>query len=77
MRTISLKLPEALATKLREAARQRGASKSAIVREALAQYLSCSGPEGSFLALAEDLAGCVQGPTDLSVSKEYLKGYGR
>lgn len=27
-------------------------------------------------SLAKDLAGCVPGPTDLSVSKAYLRGFG-
>lgn len=36
------------------------------------------GVEGpSFLSLAEDLAGCVEGPADLSSSPEHLRGFGR
>lgn len=27
-------------------------------------------------SLAKDLAGCVSGPTDLSVNKNYLRGFG-
>jgi hypothetical protein len=31
----------------------------------------------SFLSLAGDLAGCVEGPADLSSNPEHLRGFGR
>jgi hypothetical protein len=31
----------------------------------------------SALSLAKDLAGCVSGPPDLSVNKDYLRGFGK
>ena len=43
MHVISLKLPDDLHTALIEASRQRGLSKSAVVREALAQSLLAQG----------------------------------
>ena len=80
MKTISLKLPEALAMRLNAAARKRQASKSTLVREALEAYLSNGGrpqPE-SFLELAGDLIGCVDGgPGDLVHNKKHLEGFGR
>ena len=81
VRTFSMRVPEALDRDLGTLARQRGVSKSALVREALAELVSRkrepgSAP-GSFLAAAEDLAGCVEGPKDLSCNKDHLAGYGR
>ena len=81
MKTISVKLPESLDKAVAQAARRRGRTKSALVREALeaavreertpgARRLSC-------LDLAGDLVGCVSGPGDLSNKKKHLKGYGQ
>ena len=39
MTTISLKVPETLALRLEDAARQRGVSKSLLIRSALEVYL--------------------------------------
>jgi hypothetical protein len=80
MKTLSLKLPDALAIKLATAAKKRQTSKSVLVREALEAYLSNGdGPQpGSFLDLAGDLIGCLHGgPSDLAHNKKHLKGYGR
>lgn len=79
MKTLSVKLPDALAAKLTAIAQQRGTSKSEVVREALEVLLvrQRSFRKASALALAKDLAGCVAGPGDLSVNKDYLKDYGR
>jgi Ribbon-helix-helix protein, copG family len=78
-RTITLKLPERLATRLRVTVRKRGSTQSAVVREALEAHLdqdASSGP-GSGLDLIRDLVGSVVGPPDLSTSRRHLKGYGR
>jgi Arc/MetJ-type ribon-helix-helix transcriptional regulator len=79
MKTLSLKLPETLDSRLTAAARRRGQSRSAVVREALEALLGGdnAGREGSCLDLAADLAGCVAGPGDLSVNPDRLRGYGR
>lgn len=78
MKVLSLKLPEGLDAKLGGKARSRGISKSALVREAIEVLLSHSDvvSPGSFVDLAGDLAGCVAGSEDLSVSQEHFKGYG-
>ena len=78
MKTLSLKLPELLFAKLASAAEKRGESKSALVREATEALLSGDGPavESSCLDLAKDLAGCANGPVDLSFSKKHMFGYG-
>ena len=48
-----------------------------IVREAVGEYLAGEAGETSFLALAHDLAGSVEGPEDLSTNPEHLADYGR
>lgn len=79
MKTISLKVPDALDAQLEDAARKGRLKKSEIVRRAVAAYL-VKGPRarrGSFLEQARDLAGCVSGPADLSTSARHMNGYGR
>jgi hypothetical protein len=79
MKTLTLKLPEGLETRLISFARKKGQSKSEIVRRALIQYLSRNDTRqlGSFLDLSRDLAGSVEGPPDLSTNKAHLDGYGQ
>ena len=78
-RTITVKLPETLAARLRLTVRRRGRTQSAVVREALEAYLdqSSSAGAGSGLDLVRDLAGSAEGPPDLSTSRRHLRGYGR
>lgn len=75
MRTVSFKLPEDLDDALNELARSRGASRSAVVREALEAL--AKGKRRSVTALAGDLVGSVDGPTDLATNPRYMAGYGR
>ena len=78
MSTVSLKMPEELATRLAAAARRRGMTRSALVRDALESYLRLVGPgNGSAAELARDLIGVVEGPRDLSQHSKHLKGFGR
>jgi predicted transcriptional regulator len=76
--TMSFKLGGDLDSELSDAARDRGVTKSELVREAVAAYL-VGEPEPrpwSFADRAADLAGCVDGPVDLSTAPEHLAGYG-
>lgn len=79
MKTVSLKMPEAMDSELEEIARRTGRSKSLVVRMALAEFLPSRARAGkrSFLARAADLAGCVSAARDLSTNKRRLEGYGR
>jgi hypothetical protein len=79
MRTLTLRLPDELARKLTARARFEKTTQSAVLRGALADYLGdLSAPqEGSFVELAGDLAGCLEGPGDLSYSRKYFDGYGQ
>jgi hypothetical protein len=76
---MSVKLSPALAKAVRKLAQSRGVSMSAVIREAIERYLAINAcpKEGSFLAVAKDFAGCVEGPTDLASNDEHLAGYGR
>ncbi len=78
MNIMSLKIPDALAVRLVEAASQRGTSKSALVREAIRAFLRADEAAGSgpILSSVADLAGAFPGPADLSVNKAYLEGLG-
>lgn len=79
MVSVSLKLPAALETKLSAAARKRRQTKSAVVREALEQFLDKdrAASSGSCLDLASDVVGCVEGPGDLSTNETLLRDYGK
>ena len=79
MKTISLKVTGSLDEKLAKVAGQRGASKSAVVREAIEAYIRSEKDirTGSCLELARDLIGRVKGPPDLSVHRKYMKGFGK
>jgi Arc/MetJ-type ribon-helix-helix transcriptional regulator len=80
MKTLTVRLPEALVSQIDNESRRRGLSKSEVVRERLTRA-GAAEPElpASYLAIA-DLIGSVKGlPSDLSARKKhYLKaGYGR
>ena len=79
MHTISLKVPESLASRLEDTARQKGVSKSTLIRDALEAYLQADRAERAESALSQvaELAGILSGPEDLSVNKEYLRNFGR
>ena len=79
MHTISLRISESLAIRLEDTARQRGVSKSALIREALEAYLQADRAERAESALSQvaNLAGTLSGPEDLSVNKDYLRNFGR
>ena len=75
MRTVSFKLPEHLDELLTELAKQRKASRSGVVREAIAAYAAHSAP--TVTMRVDELVGTVAGPPDLSTNPKHLRGYGR
>lgn len=80
MKIITVKLPSNLHARLGRTAKQRGQTKSDIVREALETLLKrpdAARPGRSALELAGDLVGCIEGPGDLSTNPKYLEGLGR
>lgn len=79
MKVLSLKVSEALDRKLAAVVRRRGMQKSAVVRQALEQYLDDSSEvrSGSFLALAGDLVGSIKDASaDLSTNPRHLADFG-
>lgn len=79
MKTIALKLPDELLKRIERAANRRGETRSAVMRGVLEEFFAEQTKEtmGSCLDLARDLAGCVQGPEDLSTNPTHMEGYGR
>ena len=79
MTTISLKLPDILATRLAEEAQRRRTSKSAVIRECVEKMLLTprKGQAASCLDLAGDLAGCLSGPRDIATNPKYLEDFGQ
>lgn len=79
MKTVTVKVPKALAHRLAVVARERGGNQSGIVREALEAHLDQPRTAtGSCLDLARDLAGSVDSaPPDLSTNRRHLRRYGR
>jgi predicted transcriptional regulator len=75
MRAISLKLPDELDQRLTRLAARRKVSRSALLRAALEAYTKEQ--PTSVTAMAEDLAGSLDGPEDLSSSPRHLSGYGK
>lgn len=75
MRSLSLKLPKHLDDLLDQLAKQRGLTRSAVLREALVAYAR---PKTSLLDRAGDLVGSIKGlPRDLSYNKKYMEDFGK
>ena len=81
MRTLTVRLPEALAANIEAESRERKISKSDVVRERLERADDGQVPLPGALAAIADLIGTVDGlPANLSSQKKkYLKssGYGK
>lgn len=75
MKTISVKLPESLATWLTQRATALGRPKSDLVREALQRSREGSGGS-SCHDLFADVCGIIDGPKDLSTNPKHLRGFG-
>jgi metal-responsive CopG/Arc/MetJ family transcriptional regulator len=75
MKTLTVKLPDGLASWVDKEAQRIKRPKSELVREALQQYQKKKRP--SALDLAADLVGSAHsGLKDLSYNKKYLEGFG-
>ena len=79
MKTISLKVPEAMDARLAAIAKQNGKTKSDVAREALQAFFKNGHKNRPVSAydLSKDLIGKFRGPVDLSTNKKYMRGYGR
>ena len=80
MKTLTVRLPEALVAQIEAESRRRKLSKSDVVRERLSRAERSRRRQPALLDAIADVMGSVDGlPRDLSVrTKEYLKstGYG-
>jgi Arc/MetJ-type ribon-helix-helix transcriptional regulator len=77
VRTVTIKLPDSLALRLKQAVARRRATQSEVIREALEAHLAAPSA-GSYLELVGDLAGSLRGGArDLSSNERRLKGFGR
>jgi Arc/MetJ-type ribon-helix-helix transcriptional regulator len=81
MKTVTVRLPEALVAQIEAESRRRKLSKSDVVRERLTGGGGSPGQRPALLDAIADLVGSVDGlPRDLSArTKHHLKssGYGR
>ena len=79
MKTLTVKVPEELDLKLAAVAAKLGESKSTLIRAAIESIVNSNEAikPNSCLDMAKDLIGSVEGPSDLSFNKKYLKGYGQ
>jgi hypothetical protein len=79
VKLVAVKLAAGVDERVVEEARAQGVTRSEIVRRAIMRYLAPGArrESASFLAQARHLAGCVEGPVDLSTTEAHLDGYGR
>lgn len=81
MKTLTVRLPDALAAQIESESRARRLSKSDVVRERLARPAGAPAGEPATLAAISDLIGCVDGmASNVSAEKKaHLRasGYGR
>ena len=75
MKTLTVKLPESLATWLSHRAKALGRPQSELMRDALERTRDASTP--SCHDLMADACGTVQGPKDLSTNPKYLDDFGK
>jgi metal-responsive CopG/Arc/MetJ family transcriptional regulator len=77
---ISVRIPNALTTRLRSSSQARGASESELVRAALENYLSHSSGDRTAYEMAQEsgVVGVAQNtPRDLSTSRRHFDGFGK
>lgn len=75
---ITVRLPEALTSRLRSRSRSQGQSESKLVREALEQYLSASAQSAYDVAKKAGIVGVLKkAPNDLSTNHRHFKGFGQ
>jgi hypothetical protein len=76
LKTITVKLPEPLASWLSRRARELGRSQSELVREAIERARNGDGAQTCHDLFA-DSCGTIDGPADLSTNPKHLAGFGK
>jgi hypothetical protein len=76
VKTITVKLPEALASWLSRRAHELGRSQSELVREAIERARKGGGAP-SCHDLFADSCGSIDGPADLSTNRKHFRDFGK
>lgn len=76
VKTITVKLPGALASWLSRRARQLGRSQNELVREAIEHARNGPGAETCH-DLTADSCGVIDGPADLSTNRKHFTDFGK
>lgn len=77
MQTISLRLPDDLVADLKKAAKDRGVTKTSVVREILVETLRAKPSEPSCHDLSKHLIfKRGRAPRDLATNPKYMEGFG-
>ena len=76
---ITIRIPESLGKRLKKRADLKGQSESALVREALENYLRQNSGQSAYeIAKRLGLIGSFKGgPKDLSTNPKYFEGFGK
>ena len=80
MTTVTLKMPQTLASRLGGAAAKRQTSRSELIRAAVLKYIEedpSASANPSAYDLVREFSGTVEGPCDLSANPRHLQGYGK
>ena len=79
MKTITVKMPEAVAARLERKAQRLGRAKSALVREAVERILDDAGDDEiptAYERMSRGLGCVATGVGDLSTNPKHLEGFG-
>jgi hypothetical protein len=71
--TLTVRLPDALADALGQAARESGVAKGDIVRQAVAAHLN----KGAGQSVMSRHFGALRGPADLSTNRAYRRAWSK
>ena len=80
MTTVTLKMPQSLASRLGVAAEKRKTSRSELIRAAVMKYIEedqSKAVELSAYDCVREFSGTVEGPCDLSSHTRHMQGYGK
>jgi metal-responsive CopG/Arc/MetJ family transcriptional regulator len=80
MTTVTLKMPQSLASRLGVAAEKRQTSRSELIRAAVLKYIDedqSKAAEPSAYDCVREFSGTVEGPCDLSAHPRHMQGYGK
>jgi metal-responsive CopG/Arc/MetJ family transcriptional regulator len=77
---LTVRVSQALTTRLRSRSRAKGTTESELIREALENYLEDDAKHRSAYDLAEEagiIGAAYRAPKDLSTNTRHMKGFGK